>query len=292
MLFYVVQKLNNKECIIYDVENSGVCCCTVYTLNQLIEMGHQVVGYDGKKLFEVDLKGNKRENKAPIMCEDLTKRSAVTIAKGLNEKDFPRVKKARNVKPFKIYKVKDKQNTVTYGFYTDFGNLALLTGSLIRPDNFQNYLVEEVKNVDKLVKDYLLKIKALRTQDRKYSLKLKEIEKEKQGIEEEKKKIIEEIHKVSEDYKFEFLLNNITGNECVKMSFYDGSLNRIKARAIIQKSNRKILYTHGLAYRNPTTYKKPITKEKAFELLNYDCLDIDFKEDCIEMNTYSSNDMY
>lgn len=286
MLFYVIQKLNAKECILYDEKNGGVCCCTIYTLNQLINMGHKIVGFNGKDLYEVDLKGNARENKAPNMCEDLTKRSAVTISKGLDEKKYPRIKKIRNVEHFKIYKVKDKHNTVTYGFYTPYGNLSLLTGELIKVQDLGNYTIEEVQNVNKAVKDTLLKIRALREKSRNCAEKIK-------MLEEERKEINNEITKVCDNYKLGLIMENVTGNECMRMSFYDGTLNRIKAKAIIQKTDRKILYTHGLKYRKPTTYMKDITKEEAYNLISRESfLDINMTKDYIELNTYSENDMY
>ncbi len=55
-----------------------------------------------------------------------------------------------------------------------------------------------------------------------------------------------------------------------------------------------MLYTHGLAYRHPTTYKQPISKERAIQIIdNADFLDVDATHsDAIYLNTYSGDDMW
>ena len=56
---------------------------------------------------------------------------------------------------------------------------------------------------------------------------------------------------------------------------------------------KKLVYTHGLGYRNPTTHRVPIDFEKACKLINDNGL-VDVKEfdDYIEINTYSGSDMW
>ena len=60
---------------------------------------------------------------------------------------------------------------------------------------------------------------------------------------------------------------SVTGKEIEDMSFYDGTLDRARAVAIIEKSSRKCVYTYGLSYRNPTTHNAPRTKKKQLLLL-------------------------
>lgn len=89
-------------------------------------------------------------------------------------------------------------------------------------------------------------------------------------------------------------LKKVTGDEVMKMSFYDKTLQRELAWAILKKTKRPIVHTHGLAYRKPTTYRKPIERAFAFEIVMQkdNLLDISFEEDCVHLNTFSSNDMW
>ena len=79
----------------------------------------------------------------------------------------------------------------------------------------------------------------------------------------------------------------------LKMSFYDGTLDREIAKNIIVNSDKPCLYTYGLGYRNPTTNHKPISKEEALEIIKTkSLLDITEHDDCFHLNAYSSNDMW
>lgn len=80
----------------------------------------------------------------------------------------------------------------------------------------------------------------------------------------------------------------------IKYSFYGKSQNTIEeARELINRTDKELLYTDGFKYRNPTTYLVPITKEKALELVvEGNFVDVTEREDYIDINTYSSNDMY
>ena len=85
----------------------------------------------------------------------------------------------------------------------------------------------------------------------------------------------------------------VKGDEIMKMSFYDDSLNRALAEVIFEKTKRPLIYTHGYEYRHPTTCRKPIGIEDAMRILKDNSyLDISFEEECIHLNTFSSNDMY
>ena len=77
------------------------------------------------------------------------------------------------------------------------------------------------------------------------------------------------------------------------MSFYHGTLEKEKAIAIINKSKRKIVYTYGLKFRGPSTLEVPTSKEKAIEIIKRGSLiDVDFKEDVIDIQEVSGNDMW
>ena len=79
----------------------------------------------------------------------------------------------------------------------------------------------------------------------------------------------------------------------LKMSFYDGTLDRNVAKEVIINTDKDLKYTYGFGYRNPTTHKKPIDKAEALKIVaNESYLDITEYEDWIHLNGYSSNDMW
>ena len=79
----------------------------------------------------------------------------------------------------------------------------------------------------------------------------------------------------------------------LKMSFFDGSMDKEKLKEFIRETKKEIKYTHGLGYRGPTTHNKPISKEKALKIVeNYGLLDAIEMEDYLHLNTYSGDDMW
>ena len=79
----------------------------------------------------------------------------------------------------------------------------------------------------------------------------------------------------------------------LKMSFYNGTLDREKAKEFIKETKKPCQYTYGLGYRNPTTNHKPISKDEALHIVATESLlDITEHEDHIHLNAYSSNDMW
>lgn len=78
----------------------------------------------------------------------------------------------------------------------------------------------------------------------------------------------------------------------LKMSFYDGTLDRTRAKEVVEASKKPLMFRFGFAYKGAE--KRPITKEKALSIIedsgNY--LDIEESETEILLNTYSSNDMW
>ena len=79
----------------------------------------------------------------------------------------------------------------------------------------------------------------------------------------------------------------------LKMSFYDGTMNKDKLKKFIEETEKEIKYTHGLEYRKPTIHNKPISKEEALRIVeNYILLDAVEIEDYLHLNTYSENGMW
>lgn len=79
----------------------------------------------------------------------------------------------------------------------------------------------------------------------------------------------------------------------LKMSFYDGTLDRKELIHFINKTNKTIKYTFGLLYRDPATKYKPISKQEAIAIANNaDLLDAEEREDFLHLNAYHINDMY
>ena len=79
----------------------------------------------------------------------------------------------------------------------------------------------------------------------------------------------------------------------LKMSFFDGTLNREKAKEYILNSEKPCRYTYGLGYRNPTTNNIFITKEEALEIIAKESLlNVREHDTYIHLNAYSSNDMW
>lgn len=78
----------------------------------------------------------------------------------------------------------------------------------------------------------------------------------------------------------------------IKMSFYDGTLDRVTAREVVEASEKPFMFRYGFAFRGAE--KRPITKEKALSIIddsgNY--LDITETDNEILLNTYSGNDMW
>ena len=79
----------------------------------------------------------------------------------------------------------------------------------------------------------------------------------------------------------------------LKMSFYNGTLNRAELIEKINETDKEIKYTYGLSYRHPTTYKKPVSKEEAVRIVNKESLlDATEYDDYIHLNAFSGNDMW
>lgn len=76
----------------------------------------------------------------------------------------------------------------------------------------------------------------------------------------------------------------------LKMSFYNGTLDRTKAKQVVESTDKILKYRLGFAYRGAKAI--PIEKEKALHIIeNECCLDVDEADTEIVLNAYTSNDM-
>ena len=80
----------------------------------------------------------------------------------------------------------------------------------------------------------------------------------------------------------------------IDYSFFSNSKStREEALKLLQDTDKKILYTFGLKFRQPTVYEIPIKKSEALKLfLKNSINDVVEYEDYVEFNQYSSNDLY
>lgn len=87
--------------------------------------------------------------------------------------------------------------------------------------------------------------------------------------------------------KFEFKMSSI--GSCKG----DLPFNRDEACKYITLDERPVLYTHGISYRNPAIYKKPISKEEALKILkSANLLDISTHDGYIYLHAYYESDMW
>ena len=76
----------------------------------------------------------------------------------------------------------------------------------------------------------------------------------------------------------------------LQMSFYNGTLDRTKAKQVVESTDTILKYRLGFAYRGAQAV--PIEKEKALHIIeNESCLDVDETDTEIVLNAYTSNDM-
>lgn len=317
-IFRVVEVKNNDLFVLYDVECGGVCCCSKYTINQLMQdYGAKIEGVTvtekGIRAQELGLDGKVRAKKAPIICEDETKRSAATIMRGLDEKHYPRVKQERRGKGSIVklsYITRRSKQRVEGAMAIQYDNDTFLLedmGVLLRAAHpelkIENYAAtaDEIKYMEYINSKY----------DEKEGLRLEigkrreEIKKKIEALNKEVSELDERCEKVDASIKKEVreaYLNRkysgITGDERVRYSFtgrVQGELIPEEAVPyLLKRTKRRLLYTHGLGYRNPTTHNKPITLEQALQVIKENSwFDIDAThDDYIHINTYSDNDMY
>lgn len=84
---FVITGVGEKCFALYDAENKGSAMATAYTIKQLIEAGHQVIGVKSLKPFSVvcHCKNGDVAKKQPVRATGIpdTKRSMATFVKGI-----------------------------------------------------------------------------------------------------------------------------------------------------------------------------------------------------------------
>ena len=79
----------------------------------------------------------------------------------------------------------------------------------------------------------------------------------------------------------------------LRMSIFNGTFNGEELKEFIRKTRKPIRCTYGLDFRDPTTNKVLISKEKAIKLAEKESfLDVDENDDYIHLNIFSSNDLF
>ena len=80
---FIITGKGTGTVMLYDVENKGSAVATFYTVNQLLDAGHEVLGVTRRKPFAcTPLTVNGEPASRPVKVEG-TKRSAVTFMKGI-----------------------------------------------------------------------------------------------------------------------------------------------------------------------------------------------------------------
>ena len=80
-----------------------------------------------------------------------------------------------------------------------------------------------------------------------------------------------------------------------KHSFFTKQFRKTNEEIIefLKTTDKPIKYTYGYKYRKPTTCLKPITLEEAIQIVrSQSLLDVDERDDFIDMNAYDGNDMW
>ncbi len=319
MYFSIIEIKDKDLFVIYDMENKGACCCTRYTITELLKMGHNICGAkivnDRLKIVECDLNGNVRNKKAPNCCDDLTKRSPSTITKGLSEKQYPRVKQNRSglkgeYEPgtlFLWHKLNTNGERVKlYCMMLPNGCVVRSNGDIVSASEVNkemgNFL--PVKDVNPDIKAGFMELYANTVKNMELDSEIQKLQNElfklnamKGNLNTEKSAIVKKIRNGIDESLFQNnvskMKESVTGKEIEDMSFYNGTFDRARAVAIIEKSSRKCVYTYGLSYRNPTTHNAPRTKKEAIAIVrNGGFIDVHFRKDVISINEYSDNDMW
>lgn len=302
MTFIIVEIKDKDLYTIYDTENKGVCCCSMYTLKQLVkDYKCKIIGLKNKsgKLFceEHNFDGTIRKRKAPCICQDETKRNARTIVRGLGEKDYPKETKGRagifsNIeenKPVVVETEGKKINAIlcrtSSGVVCCDSEFHVIDKNKITSIKKQN----PEKDIDKQalinVAAYVTKITALEKE-------ISELEKEVASKKLKLKELKNGTRNVVNKNRAKKYAKEVTGKEEFFQDFYKGTLDIPFLEQVIKKTDRKLTYTYGLSFRNPTTNHKPISKELALEYLKHSMISVRATKDEVNINEVSENDMW
>lgn len=310
---------------IYDVENGGVCCCSKYTLEQLVKEYKQPVDGvmlkdDGTlQIIELNLDGAVRIRKSSIICENETKCSAEAILKGLDAKHYPRVKRERrtigSIVELTIHHKESIVNDVVCKAIQVANNVFLtMNGLIFEQRNDKDYILtikssngsdDEVKLLNSLrdLYDKSCDVEKMRTAvDNDVKRRMAYLEKEKQRIEEWRLSQYNSLDKRSillyQEQKFlvnQYKYKGVTGEELCKYSFVGNNTVDIDyMRVLIERTSRSFIHTDGLIDRHPVTRGRRISKQEAINIVNgASYLSIDATDkNVIYINTVNDGDIF
>ena len=79
----------------------------------------------------------------------------------------------------------------------------------------------------------------------------------------------------------------------LKMSFYDGTMDRQALKAFVAETGKPICFTYGYEWKNPTTHRVPKSKAEAIRIIDRDSmLNATEEKNCLHLNEFSANDMW
>lgn len=287
MKFIIVEIKAKDLYTIYDTENKGVCCCSMYTLKQLVkDYKCKIVGLEtkGGKLYcvEHNIDETVRKRKAPCICEDETKRSAKTIVRGLYPKNT-------GYEAGKIYLVNGKEYYV--GCNTENGvTLCNLQGKSIDKSEIKEIKKKSPEEIEKKslinIYNYTEKVYNLYTEINNLEQTLKTKKEKYNNLKNGFSSVVNKNNSI----KYE---KEVTGKENFSQSFYHNTLDKAYVSWVIKRTNRPITYTYGLEYRKPTTCHKPISKELGLEYVNSNrWISVTATDKELNIQEVSENDMW
>ena len=78
----------------------------------------------------------------------------------------------------------------------------------------------------------------------------------------------------------------------LKMTFTK-NLDKNVLKDFIRTTDKPIVYTYGVTFRHPTTYRKPLSVDEALAVVDKEFyLDATEEENCLHLNAFSDNDMW
>jgi len=163
-------------------------------------------------------------------------------------------------------------------------------------DVLDDFLIEygEYSEKNTMLTDIQKEQEAINTRIRELNEKIKDLDVEKSVIMKGTSSALSRARSILIRLEAERLSKTMDGTEKCKMSFYDGTLDREKAIAILlsneRAGKRTVMYRYGFSYKGAE--KRPIDAEDAIrKILNDSMTDVSADEAEIIINQYSSNDM-
>lgn len=330
MEFNILEIKDKDLYVIHDKEKGGVCCCSLYTIKQLLDKGHKVNGVITTgarlKIQEVGLDSKPRSKKAPNCCTNETKRSLVTIEKGLDEKHYPKVKQVRR-KAGSYVEVSVKRGTVdekSLGIQEDSDTIVTLTNGTIQLHRLLDDVkitIKVIENLDSATKEVLdnlansLQIEKERKENldsiRKESVKKnRKLAEEKEKLKREYEKKLEQLEdtylldtkkklkEADELYKKaieqtrqiqrEYKYKGISGNEKCTYSFYNNDGKNPVAFEYIREVVQRS--NRPIKYTYGLSYRNPTTHNKPIS--KEEAMRIIDKRGMLTIDTYNYDYIY